>query len=144
MATEGMLVQFMADDCVIETCGWDGMIKAHMPDDLIFSTMCHDGKRINDFHPCTSRRVIDAVGYYMPPCLKSYYGDPWISEVTKNIRRLVLLPELVIRHNHDLSDDAVRRKMKESAAEDKEMFRRFSYERMQASYKLAAVINGTR
>jgi hypothetical protein len=142
-ASRGDLVQFIADDCLIETYGWDEMIRLAKPEDDVFVTACFDGKRITSFHQCTSRKVIDVIGYFFAPCLKSYYGDPWLDDIASYLARVLTLPELVINHKHDEFKDDTRSGMEANAARDKTVFRAYSYERMQAAYKLSVLMDGT-
>lgn len=100
------LVMVVNDDAEFLTEGWDVKLveaAAKYPDgvfDLGVTTVLNDG---NFVFPCTSRRVIDAIGIHHESLI---YSDIWLRDVMLPFGRAVRVPEVTVRHNwNGMSDD---------------------------------------
>lgn len=93
------LVLVVNDDAVFETQGWDQAlidVAAQHPDsifDLGVDTVMNNE---NFVFPCTSRRVIDAIGVHDERLI---YNDIWLRDVMRGFDRAIRVPQVTIRHD---------------------------------------------
>jgi hypothetical protein len=97
------VVQFLGDDCLMLTEGWDEMIADSVPADgiALISLMNKEHEtRKQAYHPAITRKWIDAVGWYTLPGAFHYGIDTTWINMAKAINRLIWVEGAVIEHRH--------------------------------------------
>lgn len=99
----GQILMAGSDDILFRTRHWDKKVKAAfaaVPDGMLVA-YTNDGRaREKCEHFFTTKRWVEAVGYFMPDCLEHFAGDTWVEDIAKRVGRLVFLREVVTEHVH--------------------------------------------
>lgn len=108
----GDIAMMGADDNIFETQGWDTAVEnafASVPDRIVM-VACADGtKRGRPEAPFVSREWIEATGEFAPPGYQGWFSDVWLWSLAAAIERVILLPDVMIRHHqYRRSDDTYR------------------------------------
>jgi hypothetical protein len=98
------------DDIVFHTPGWDTLVKNAfdaVPDKIVL-VYGRDGIQDEGLatHGFYSRRAVEALGYFVPPYFSSDYNDLWLTEIYREVGRLVYLPEMYTEHMHPVAGKA--------------------------------------
>lgn len=147
----GEILMHCGDDLTFNTVGWDQRVReefAKLPDriGLVFGDDLSTNFPDLATHGFLHRRWIDAVGYFLPPLFSSDWNDVWISEVAKQIGRMVPMPDVIIEHHHYTFGKAERDKThaerEERGARDDvvNLFKRTANERKSDAAKLKKVM----
>ena len=100
---------FMGDDHLPRTARWDahvlGALRAGGPR-VAYGNDLIQGERLPTAAFLPSR-VVRALGFMAPPCLRHLYVDNFWLELGRQIDGLVYLPEVVIEHLHPVAGKAV-------------------------------------
>lgn len=92
----------MGDDVVIETPGWDKIFIEYSKKytDGIYCLTPLDG--INQPgscpHPILSKKWVDTLGYFVPPCFMHRYIDTWIATIAQKLNRFEIIHEVLFDH----------------------------------------------
>lgn len=98
----GDILMHAGDDITFSTKGWDLIVRAAFPPDMIAFVHGDDlgGKGAElGTHGFLSRKAVGAVGYFMPPYFSSDYNDVWWNEVYETLGRRIFVP-IVTEHWH--------------------------------------------
>jgi len=101
--TDGSHVQFMGDDCLMVTEGWDKMLSVATYDDnmcVIYAKTLERSLRRLPYHPMLTREWIDAAGWFAPTNLRHYGMDTLIYRLAQDLGRVVWVDDVVINHRH--------------------------------------------
>lgn len=109
-ATDGDIVMLAADDIVFQTPGWDERVTeafAAVPDRLVMVYADDGSTRRAPVLPFVSRRWTDLVGFTSGE-LPGWFADEWIWALAAEIRRVVFLEDVMIRHEQRGNDKTYR------------------------------------
>lgn len=109
------LAMVVNDDVEFVTAGWDrilGDIAARYPDG-IFDLGVETLNAGNFVWPCTSRRVIEAIGIHEARVL---YSDIWLRDVMRPFGRAIRVPEVTILHHWQGQTDDQQRALRAAQA----------------------------
>lgn len=96
-------VQFMGDDCLMLTEGWDELLTDATPDDGIGAIYAMNDERhpaAQPYHPMLTHKWLDIVGWFTLPALRHYGMDTVIAHMAKKLKRAVWVDGVVIKHRH--------------------------------------------
>lgn len=145
----GDILMACADDILFRTRHWDKRVKAAFADvpDGMLVAFTNDGR---DRHKCehffTTRRWVDAVGYFMPDCLEHFAGDAWVEDIAVRVGRLRYLRDVVTEHRHfkygkaEFDETYRRTRVENMAGRDTERLNAGEAERKAAAERVRAVI----
>lgn len=147
----GEILMHAGDDITFNTPGWDVRVReefAKLPDriGLVFGDDLSTNFPDLATHGFLHRRWVETVGYFLPPLFSSDWNDVWISEVAKQIGRLVPLPDVVIEHHHytfgKAERDRTHHEREERGMQDDVvgLFKRTAKDRAKDAQKLRAVM----
>ena len=96
----GDIAMLCADDVVFETPGWDARVFDAFDSfgDGIGMVYAHAGMEDRPVLPFVSRKWIETVGYFTPPDWPGWMVDEWIWSIAAELKRVVFLDDVVIRH----------------------------------------------
>lgn len=148
---DGEILMHCGDDVTFNTPGWDQRVREEfdkLPDKigLVFADDLSTNFPDLATHGFLHRRWVEAVGYFLPPLFSSDWNDVWISEVAKQVKRLVPMPDVVIEHHHYTFGKAERDKThaerEERGARDGvvDLYKRTQKDRENDAAKLKAVM----
>ena len=149
----GDIFGMMADDIVIESGDWDGVVRAAfeaVPDSIAF-VYGTDGFRngTHGSHGFLHRNWTDVVGRFPPPYFAADMCDTWLNDVAEALGRRVYLPDLLTTHLHPdkpalgiTFDETYRLASERRAAEDQyALYDTFAGERVREVEMLRGVMS---
>ena len=97
--SSGDMLVMIGDDCVLETEGWDDVVRADVPEDGIYVAYTDTGTQgMRCYHPIVGRGFYEACGLLFPEIFDHFFVDPWIEDVARRAGRLYPFGDLVMRH----------------------------------------------
>jgi hypothetical protein len=147
----GEILMHAGDDITFNTPGWDIRVREEftkLPDriGLVFGEDLSTNFPDLATHGFLHRRWVETVGYFLPPLFSSDWNDVWISEVAKQLGRLVPMPDVVIEHHHHsfgkAEYDQTHREREQRGQEDDVvgLFKRTARDRAKDAQKLREVM----
>jgi len=97
----GDVAMLCGDDVIFETPGWDDAVSRAfeaVPDRILMVYADDGSPRKAPVLPFVSREWIDAAGF-TPPDLQGWFADEWLWSMAAEVRRVVFLDGVMIRHN---------------------------------------------
>ena len=148
---DGEILMHAGDDITFNTPGWDVRVReefAKLPDKigLVFGDDLSTNFPDLATHGFLHRRWVETVGYFLPPLFSSDWNDVWISEVAKQVGRMVPMPDVVIEHHHHsfgkAEYDQTHREREQRGQEDDVvgLFKRTARDRAKDAQKLRKVM----
>lgn len=150
-AAKGEILMHAGDDITFNTPGWDQRVRqefARLPDRIgvVFGDDLSTNFPDLATHGFVHRRWVETVGYFLPPLFSSDWNDVWISDVAKQLGRLIPMPDVTIEHHHytfgKAERDQTHQEREERGAADDVvgLFKRTVKERASDAKKLKAVM----
>jgi hypothetical protein len=106
--SSGEIFMLGGDDLVFHTKGWDTSIREEflkIPDRIGY-VHANDGVHNGNIgtHGFVHQTWIDVVGHFTPPYFSSCMCDMWLTNISKDIKRNIYLPDVFIEHVHWIND----------------------------------------
>ena len=115
------VLQWVGDDNVFVTPGWDALMLATLEDMGGTGWVYPDDKRRHDVpeHWMCSSDVVKALGWFANPALSHFYVDNTVAELAKRAGLIRWCPEAVIEHLHYSVTPGAERDLVYSETEDR-------------------------
>lgn len=107
----GDIAMLAADDIVFRTRGWDVKVErafAGVPDRVLMVYPDDGTRRQAPVNPFVSREWIEAIGGFTPPDFQGWFADEWCWAIAADLRRVVFLRGVKVRHLQRGNDDTYR------------------------------------
>ena len=94
-ASKGEYMMMVNDDNICNTYGWDWRFTRVKPDDNIFIAW-PNGQGAQCVNPIISRRLYNALGYFVPSGFNWWYADTALHSLGAYMGRLCYLPDVTV------------------------------------------------
>lgn len=141
MATGDMILMASTDE-VFLTDGWDEILYSRFPDDKLAVLYTRDDKTEHhgSCRPIISKEWYKVAGYY-PHHFYHFYGDTWVTDIAKDVGRLIYVKEVVIDHRNGKHGKGVRDEFYERRGKiQTEIWDKTLHERKKLAEKVRAAI----
>ena len=143
----GDILMMCADDVLIKSHGWCGLLFDQLPEDGYWCCWPYDGMGGECTFPAIGRAMYKSLGYFASPRLNHWFTDAWLADIAHrahidHYNRNILFDHVHYNHDASLMDDTyAMRDDPKQIEKDREVFFSTGEIRREAAKKITKAIN---